>query len=78
MFTGKKKGKSVEIPTSSLADIAFLLLVFFLGGLTKSDQIDKMMWAAVGVGAGMSGYLRSRSENAPEDNQPSTTVTAEY
>jgi O-antigen ligase len=68
-----------QFPISNLAFTWFLvLLVFFLGGLTKSDQIDKMMWAAVGVGAGMSGYLRSRSENAPEDNQPSTTVTAEY
>ena len=39
MFTDKRKGKSAEIPTSSLADIAFLLLVFFL--VTTTIDVDK-------------------------------------
>ena len=30
MFTEKKKKRETEIPSSSMADIAFLLLVFFL------------------------------------------------
>ncbi|MBN1349736.1 biopolymer transporter ExbD [candidate division KSB1 bacterium] len=39
MFTEKRKGKSSEIPTSSLADIAFLLLIFFL--VTTTIDVDK-------------------------------------
>ncbi len=39
MFVDKKKKDSVEIPTSSLADIAFLLLVFFL--VTTTIATDK-------------------------------------
>ena len=30
MLIHKEKKKGIEIPTSSLADIAFLLLIFFL------------------------------------------------
>ncbi len=39
MLVEKKKKKAVEIPTSSLADIAFLLLVFFL--VTTTIDTDK-------------------------------------
>ena len=39
MLLEKKKKKAVEIPTSSLADIAFLLLVFFL--VTTTIDTDK-------------------------------------
>lgn len=39
MLVDKKKKKPVEIPTSSLADIAFLLLVFFL--VTTTIDTDK-------------------------------------
>lgn len=39
MLVDKKKKKAVEIPTSSLADIAFLLLVFFL--VTTTIDTDK-------------------------------------
>ncbi len=39
MLVEKKKTKACEIPTSSLADIAFLLLIFFLA--TTTIDIDK-------------------------------------
>jgi biopolymer transport protein ExbD len=39
MILGKKRKDSAEIPTSSLADIAFLLLVFFL--VTTTINTDK-------------------------------------
>ena len=39
MFLGKRKKGAVEIPTASLADIAFLLLVFFL--VTTTIDTDK-------------------------------------
>ena len=39
MIVEKKKERSSEIPTSSLADIAFLLLVFFL--VTTTIDVDK-------------------------------------
>lgn len=39
MLVEKKKERSSEIPTSSLADIAFLLLIFFL--VTTTIDIDK-------------------------------------
>ena len=39
MLLEKMKKKAVEIPTSSLADIAFLLLVFFL--VTTTIDTDK-------------------------------------
>ncbi len=39
MMVDKKKTRSSEIPTSSLADIAFLLLVFFL--VTTTIDVDK-------------------------------------
>lgn len=39
MVLGRKKKKKAEIPTGSLADIAFLLLVFFL--VTTTIDTDK-------------------------------------
>ena len=39
MVVEKKKERTSEIPTSSLADIAFLLLVFFL--VTTTIDVDK-------------------------------------
>jgi len=39
MIVEKKKKKSSEIPTSSLADIAFLMLIFFL--VTTTIDVDK-------------------------------------
>lgn len=39
MLIGKKKDKSVDIPASSLADIVFLLLIFFL--VTTSIDTEK-------------------------------------
>ena len=39
MLTEKKKKRTTEIPTSSLADMAFLLLVFFL--VTTTIDTDK-------------------------------------
>jgi len=39
MMVEKRKAKPSEIPTSSLADIAFLLLVFFL--VTTTIDVDK-------------------------------------
>ena len=38
-MAGKRKFKSSEIPTSSMADIAFLLLIFFL--VTTTIDTDK-------------------------------------
>lgn len=39
MLVDKRKSKESEIPTSSLADIAFLLLIFFL--VTTTIDVDK-------------------------------------
>jgi biopolymer transport protein ExbD len=39
MILGKKKDKDVEIPSASLADIVFLLLIFFL--VTTSIDTEK-------------------------------------
>ncbi|MBN2417041.1 biopolymer transporter ExbD [bacterium] len=39
MMVEKRKERTVEIPTSSMADIAFLLLAFFL--VTTSLDLDK-------------------------------------
>jgi biopolymer transport protein ExbD len=39
MIRNKKKAKTAEIPTDSLADIAFLLLIFFL--VTTTIDVDK-------------------------------------
>ena len=39
MLIGKKKKPAAEIPSSSLADIAFLLLIFFL--VTTTIDMDK-------------------------------------
>ena len=39
MSTKKRRFKGGEIPTSSMADIAFLLLIFFL--VTTTIDIDK-------------------------------------
>jgi biopolymer transport protein ExbD len=39
MLVEKRKSKTSEIPTSSLADIAFLLLIFFL--VTTTIDVDK-------------------------------------
>ena len=39
MIIGKKKEKDVEIPSASLADIVFLLLIFFL--VTTSIDTEK-------------------------------------
>ena len=39
MLLGKKKNRESEIPMASLADIAFLLLIFFL--VTTTIDVDK-------------------------------------
>ena len=39
MLIGKKKEKNVEIPSASLSDIVFLLLIFFL--VTTSIDTEK-------------------------------------
>ncbi|MBN1551482.1 biopolymer transporter ExbD [bacterium] len=39
MLVRKRKNREAEIPTSSLADIAFLLLIFFL--VTTTIDVDK-------------------------------------
>jgi len=39
MIKMKRKSRSAEIPTSSMADIAFLLLIFFL--VTTTIDVDK-------------------------------------
>jgi len=39
MVNKKRKSKTAEIPTDSLADIAFLLLIFFL--VTTTIDVDK-------------------------------------
>jgi len=39
MFVDRKKSRSSEIPTASLADIAFLILIFFL--VTATVDVDK-------------------------------------
>ena len=39
MLVDKKKKRTVEVPTSSLADMAFLLLIFFL--VTTTIDVDK-------------------------------------
>jgi biopolymer transport protein ExbD len=39
MLVEKRKGKTTEIPTASLADIVFLLLLFFL--VTTTIDVDK-------------------------------------
>ncbi|KAA3662934.1 MAG: biopolymer transporter ExbD [Calditrichaeota bacterium] len=39
MLVDKKKTKSAEVPTSSLADIAFLILIFFL--ISSTMNVDK-------------------------------------
>jgi biopolymer transport protein ExbD len=39
MLVDKKKEREVEIPTSSLADIAFLVLIFFL--VSSTIDVDK-------------------------------------
>lgn len=39
MIVERKKGRKAEIPTASLADIAFLLLLFFL--VTTTIDVDK-------------------------------------
>ncbi|MFZ5515399.1 MAG: ExbD/TolR family protein [Candidatus Zhuqueibacterota bacterium] len=39
MFADRKKSRPSEIPTASLADIAFLILIFFL--VTTTIDVDK-------------------------------------
>ncbi len=39
MFVDKKKSRTAEIPMASLADIAFLLLIFFL--VTTTIDVDR-------------------------------------
>lgn len=39
MLVDKKKTRRVEVPTSSLADIAFLILIFFL--VSSTIDVDK-------------------------------------
>ena len=58
MLVEKRKSKESEIPTSSLADIAFLLLIFFL--VTTTIDVDK----GIGLGLPAKGETKEvRSQN---------------
>jgi len=67
MVVEKKKTRSSEIPTSSLADIAFLLLIFFL--VTTTIDVDK--------GIGLVLPPKGETKEIPKKNITNLLVNAE-
>lgn len=66
MLLDKKKDRTVAIPTSSMADIAFLLLTFFL--VTTSLDLDK--------GLQLTLPAKGQSKPVPKKNIASLLVNA--
>ena len=62
MFRPKKKRKDNQIPTSSMADIAFLLLIFFLS-TTKFDMKNGLGLVLPGPTTEETERARLRDEN---------------
>ena len=66
MLLDKRKGRTASIPTASMADIAFLLLTFFL--VTTSLDVDK--------GLGLTLPLKGQAKPIPKKNIASLLINA--
>lgn len=66
MLLEKKKERTVEIPTASMADIAFLLLTFFL--VTTSLDLDK--------GLGLTLPAKGEAKPIPKSNIANLFINA--
>ena len=66
MLLDKRKGRTASIPTSSMADIAFLLLTFFL--VTTSLDVDK--------GLGLTLPPKGQAKPIPKKNIASLLINA--
>jgi len=67
MLVEKRKTKPSEIPTSSLADIAFLLLIFFL--VTTTIDVDK--------GIGLSLPAKGETKEVHKQNITNLLINAQ-
>lgn len=66
MLLDKRKGRTASIPTASMADIAFLLLTFFL--VTTSLDLDK--------GLGLTLPPKGQAKPIPKKNIASLLINA--
>jgi biopolymer transport protein ExbD len=66
MLLGKKKERSAEIPTASLADISFLILTFFL--LSTTINVDK--------GLGLTLPARGEKKEVRKENIANLLINA--
>ncbi len=66
MLLDKRKGRTASIPTASMADIAFLLLTFFL--VTTSLDVDK--------GLGLTLPPKGQAKPIPKKNIASLLINA--
>lgn len=67
MMVGKKKTRKAEIPQASLADIAFLLLIFFI--CTTTINVDK--------GIGLVLPPKGETKEVPKKNITNLLINAE-
>lgn len=67
MMVGKKKNRKAEIPQASLADIAFLLLIFFI--CTTTINVDK--------GIGLVLPPKGETKEVPKKNITNLLINAE-
>jgi len=67
MMVGKKKSRKAEIPQASLADIAFLLLIFFI--CTTTINVDK--------GIGLVLPPKGETKEVPKKNITNLLIDAE-
>ena len=83
MKFGRRTGTESEIPTSSMADIAFLLIIFFMLtasfmreknvslDLAQSADIDKLKQAHVTVSVDTEGVIRLQGVQLTVEELPS-------
>jgi O-antigen ligase len=72
--------RSTDLEKSVLAQVwLIVLIVILVGGLTKHDQYDKLLWLVLGIGASLSSdkFVQTEKSIAPTDDAFAPAMSTE-